>query len=483
MKKFVPLFLALVMLLSCASFAVAEEPVKLVWWLGCTTEAPLDWAEVQEKLNEISREEIGVECEFRFLTADQVVLATTAGEYFDIAFSCDWYNDFATNVFSGMFLDITDLVGEYAPDLVDMMPDNVWSGSYINDRLYAIPHMKDYAMEIMWIMDTDYFVGEKGLEEDHYITFEEMEPYLEMHKADYPDDYPLKIARSGPTSWMNCLADWISMEYLIGLDWNAQGTDGETTVMFAPEIPAFEQRLETLHDWYEKGYINPDAAVVESMARPVAGVVQSGQGWFGAETVWSNARQKASYIARFEGPYLSTSSLRGSLTAVSSTTPYAKEALQLINLMNTNEEYRTLARYGIEGKHYEVIEPGIVQKTDLGNINMSLWAYTQGSYVVGPIEASAFESVPADPDMWQKVWDGYADAISSAAMGFTFDLSSVESQCLAMSAVWNDYRYEMQTGTSDPAVALPQLIAEMEGVGMREVVAEAQRQLDEFLGK
>jgi putative aldouronate transport system substrate-binding protein len=471
------------MLLSCMSFAAAEEPVKLVWWLFCSSEAPLDWAEVEEQLNEISRREIGVECEFRYLDSNQVSLAMQTGEYFDITFTCDWYNDFATNVFAGLFLDMTELLDEYAGEMVGTMLDNIWAGSTIDGRIYAVPHMKDYAMEIFWILDTEYFVNEKGLEPDHYISFAGIEPYFEMYKADNPDNYPFITSRGGFTSWQNCLADWISMEYLVGLDWDAQGTEDETTVVFGLEVPAFVERLQLIHKWYDMGYINPDAALLESVARSNAGVVQSGQGWFGAETVWSNARQKASYISRFEGPFLSTASLRGSMTAISSTTEHAVEAMKLINLMNTNDEYRTLARYGIEGKHYEVVEPGIVRKTDLGNTNMSLAAYTQGSYVVGPIEASAFESVPADPGMWAKVWDGYKDAKTSAALGFTFDLTSTETQCLAMSAIWIDYRNELITGTSDPDEILPKMIAEMEGVGMREVIAECQRQLDEYLGK
>ncbi len=485
MKKILALVLALVMVASMGTFtfAAAEEPVNLVWWMGCTSQAPIDWPEVEEKLNEISAKEIGVTCTFRYMTSDQVSLAMSAGEPFDIAFTCDWYNDFATNVMSGMFLDLTDIIKYNASELLASMPENVWAGSYINDRLYSIPHMKDYGMEIFWILDSDYFLTEKGLEKDQYITFEGIEPYLEMYKTDFPDDYPLKLAKGGITSWMNCLADWISMEYLIGLDWNAQGTDDALTVKTALEIPAFVERLKVIHSWYEKGYINPDAAVIESMGRKDSGVVQSGQGWFGAETVWSNARQKASYISRYDGPYMSTSSLRGAMTAVSATTQYPEKALQLINLMNTNEEYRTLARYGIEGKHYETVSDGIVRKTDLGNTNFSVWAYTQGSYIVGPIEASAFESVPADPGMWQKVWDGYADAKLSAAMGFTLNLEKIQDQCLAISAVWQDYKNELITGTSNPEEVLPKIIAEMEGAGLRDVLAEVQTQLNAYMGK
>ncbi|HSK69780.1 MAG TPA: hypothetical protein VLA21_11015, partial [Candidatus Limnocylindria bacterium] len=300
MKKLAALLLALLMLASAAPLALAQAPVNLVWWMGATSQAPIDWAEAEAKLNEISAREIGVTCTFRYMDSNQVALAMSTGEHFDIAFTADWYNDFATNVAAGMFLDITDLINEHAPELVASMPENVWGGAYMNGRLYAIPHLKDYAMEIFWILDTEYFTNQKGMEQDHYMTFEEIEPYMAAYKADFPDDYPLKIAKGGITSWMNGMADWISMQYLIGLDWNAQGTDQELVVKTALEIPAFRERLAKIHDWYQKGYINPDAAVLESMGRSVAGVVQSGQGWFGAQTIWSNARQKASYIARYD---------------------------------------------------------------------------------------------------------------------------------------------------------------------------------------
>ena len=277
--------------------------------------------------------------------------------------------------------------------------------------------------------------------------------------------------------------DWIYEDALIALSYDAQGTEDETKVQFALEMPEFVERMYTIRSFYEKGYINPDAAVTETLGRPQKGVIQSGQGWFGAETVWANARQAPVYISRFDGPYLSTYSLRGAMTAVSATTPYAAEALQLINFMNTNEEYRTLARYGIEGKHYTRNEDGTVTRTEEGMQKYNPNTYTHGSYVVGPLEASPFPEVPTDTEQWQKTWAGYEDAITSAAIGFGFDYMTVEAQCMAISDIWQSYLYEIQTGTADLDVVLPEIIAQMEEAGIRDVVAEAQRQLDEFLGK
>lgn len=481
MKKILALALALMMALSLAPMALADEPVHLVWWMGCSAEAPIDWPEVEAVLNEYSAEKIGVTCEFKYMTADQISRAMETGEYFDICFTCDWYNDYATNVANGMFLDIAEKLNDF-PALKNSVIDAAWAAMDTEGKIYAIPHMKDIGMEIFWIIDSDYYLNQKGLEKDLYVSFDGIEKYFEMYKADHPDDYPFKMSKSGLTSWENCTADWINEDYLVGLDWEAQGTEEATKVKSALDIPGWVNRLKTLHSWYEKGYINQDAAVTESMPRAQAGVVQSGQGWFGAETVWANAIKKPVYISRFEGPYMNTYSIRGSMTAVSSFTEHADEALKLIEMMNTDEWYRTTARYGIEGKHYNMVD-GTAVKTELGANNMSLWAYTQGHYTVGPVEASPFPEVPADPDQWTKVFEGYADATVSAIMGFTPNLDPVMNECLAISSIWQEYKAELITGTSDPDVVLPEVRARMEEAGLQTVIDELQAQVDAFLAK
>ena len=482
MKKVLALILAAVMMLSLCSFAAAEEPVKLVWFIYCDTEAPLDWPEVEEALNAYSAEKIGVTCEYKYMNETQIALATQTGEYFDIAFTCDWWNDYATNVAAGMFRELTDDLANY-PALKDSIVDLAWEGVKVNGGIYAIPHMKDIGYEVFWILDSDYFLNQKGFEQDSYISFDGIEKYFEAYKADHPDDYPFKMSKGGITSWKNCVVDWLNMDYLIGLEWEAQGTENEHTVKSAFEIPAFVNRIKKIHEWYQKGYINPDAAVTESMPRAQAGVVQSGQGWFGAETVWANVIKKPIYISRYDGAFLSTSSIRGSMTAVSSFSEHPQEALKLIELMNTDPWYRETARYGIEGKHYTRNEDGTVTKTELGQNNMKVNAYGQGHYTLGALEASPFPEVPTDIHQWEKTMANYEHATLSAAMGFTPDLTPVETQCLAIKSVIEEYMPELQTGTSDPEVAIPEILGRLNEVGLQDVITEIQNQLNAFLGK
>ena len=484
MKKILSLILALVMVFSVCSFATAEttEPVHLIWFMYISNQAPIDWPEVEEALNAYSAEKIGVTCEFRYMDETQVALATQTGEYFDIAFTCDWWNDYATNVAAGMFLQLDDYLDQF-PALKESVLDLAWEGVKINGNIYAIPHMKDIGYEIFWILNSDFFLNECGFEKDSYITFEGIEKYFEAFKEKYPDDYPFKMSKGGITSWQNALADWLSLDYEIGLDWDAQGTENEHQVLSALEIPRWVNRVKKIHEWYQKGYINPDAAVTESMPRKQAGVVQSGQGWFGAETVWANAIQKPVYISRYDGAYLSTSSIRGSMTAVSSFSEHPMEALKLIELMNTDPWYRETARYGIEGKHYTRNEDGTISHTELGSVNMALQAYAQGHYTLGALEASPFPEVPTDIHQWEKTMAGYADATLSAAMGFTPDLAPVETECLAIKQILEEYKPELFTGTSDPDVVIPEMLSRMKDAGLETVKAEIQSQLDAFLAK
>lgn len=465
--------------LSGTNLADSKEVVKLVWILYSEPPKLQGWSEVEEALNEYSAEKIGVTCDFIYMGKDELGGAILDAHDYDIAFTCDWWNDFAHNVSAGNFRDLTDDLKSY-PNLRETVLDSTWAGTKVNGGIYAIPHMKDIGCEVFWILNSNYFLKEKGFDKNQYISFEEIGPYLKTYKIDHPDDYPIKIASTGITSWQSGLVDWLNMDTLIGLDWNARGTDQELVVKSALEIPAWQERLRTIHRWYELGYINPDAPELSSMPRAQSGVVQSGQGWFGAETIWANSIKQPVYIARFDGPYLSTSSIQA-MTAVSAFSEHPAEALKLIELMNTDPWYRETARYGIEGKHYIRNYDGTIIRTDEGNENVGVQAYAQGHLTLGALEASLFPEVPTDTHQWEKTMAGYAAATVSAAMGFTPDLSSVSAECEELKKVVAEFSPQLYTGASDPNTVIPQMLKRMEAAGLRKVMAEIQRQLNEFI--
>jgi putative aldouronate transport system substrate-binding protein len=93
----------------------------------------------------------------------------------------------------------------------------------------------------------------------------------------------------------------------------------------------------------------------------------------------------------------------------------------------------------------------------------------------------AAEGVEVDPQMWDVIFDGYKDLQATNAIGFAFDIAPVEGEIAALQVIVDKYWTGLITGISDPAVEVPNMIAEMEAAGLRNVQDEAQLQFDAFL--
>lgn len=477
MKRLVSLVLALVMALSLASFAHAEEPVELRWLLYTVDYAPKDLDMVAEKLNEMSAKDIGVTVKFEYVTRDQVSLIVNSGEYFDLCYTSSTFNDFATNAANGIFLDLTDSVRTQTPELFRSIPEMLWDATAVNGHNYAVPILKDYAVEVFWRLDPAAFVDELGMTIPETMSFADIEPYLEAYKAAHPDAYPMYCKRNGPDSNENQV-NWIMKDIMLCTEFVDADDPEAYKVKLALEVDDVTDRYYLMHKWYELGYINPDAATTNSVPNTQYSPVRSGQGWFGAEPIWEGQVGHRQVISRYVGPYLTTSSVQGAMTAVSAASNHAEEALKYIEYCNTNVAYRTMLRYGLEGVHYNFNADGTVTRTEQGAQNYNPLAYSQASYAIGPMEGEG-----SDNQMWQKVFDSYADAKVSNTIGFNFDDENVEMEVAACLAVWGNYASELRTGTSDPAVVLPKLISELETAGIREVIAEAQAQLDAWVAE
>ncbi|MBQ2956760.1 MAG: extracellular solute-binding protein, partial [Clostridia bacterium] len=262
MKKILSLVLALVLVLSMAAFTTASaeaDIVKLTWAQGTGSTAPLDNAMVLEELNKISVAELGVEVDIQYFTDDQLQISIQSGEVFDMYYTCDWYNNFARCVSQGLFADITDKVKEWTPDLYATMPEYVWDLAKTSDGiLYAIPVKKDFAPINMLTYDAEFYAS-IGMElPDRVEKLSELTPYLKAWKEAHPDRYPITIG--GSPAGLDTTFDFIDRTVNIGVSRAVDGTQDEKPVVISEfEDPVILDRWATMHEWYEAGYVNPDA--------------------------------------------------------------------------------------------------------------------------------------------------------------------------------------------------------------------------------
>ena len=49
--------------------------------------------------------------------------------------------------------DITDLVQSETPELYDFIPEDLWRGATIKEKVYAVPTYKDSSLTQFWMLD------------------------------------------------------------------------------------------------------------------------------------------------------------------------------------------------------------------------------------------------------------------------------------------------------------------------------------------
>jgi putative aldouronate transport system substrate-binding protein len=492
-KKYLSLVLALALtvVFGCAPKPGQKQPGKtaakaneLIWLMGDPGTVPADQKMVEDKLNEISEKKLGVRMKTLYYDNDRTMLALSSGENWDMAFTCEWFNNYAVQAYAGYFADLTDKIKTITPDLYATMPEIVWEGAKVNGKIMAIPVKKDYAAELFWRFDKKLFVDTLHMDVKKDMDFFGVEDYLTAAKKAYDDgiaeakdaQYPLKLNKGG-LAGLDASFDMINRDALIGIPYSAVGTADENKIVLTIEHPDLSKRLEAMTKWFKAGYINPDAPTTEEIA--LYSAVKNGQGFYGADAIWSSGDGYMQVISRYSGPFLSTASIRGSMNAINANSDKIDLALKYQQLVNTDKEYRDILRYGIEGTHFNYTKEGLVKRTERGVKSYGPWAFSQGSYSLSSVEAA--EGVKVDPKMWDVIFKGYESLVATKGIGFSFDIGKVESQVAACKVVKDKYWTGLSTGSIDAAKEIPKLVKELETAGIREVIKEAQRQFDDFV--
>ena len=175
-KKIVSTLLAGVMVLSLAACGAAEggqesgssapaaatdsakadgDYAQITYAFVTFNTVPDDTSDVEEALNQITRDKIGVEVHLMPLSiadySQQVSLAVQNGEV-DIFHTL---GDLGNSIASDMCYDITDMLDTDAPELKALFEEEWLKTTMYDGRLYAIPTLKPFALQPMLIYRKD----------------------------------------------------------------------------------------------------------------------------------------------------------------------------------------------------------------------------------------------------------------------------------------------------------------------------------------
>ena len=118
----------------------------LTWYMSINPVAA-DTDKVIQALNEYTREKIGVEIDYKVMAnpdyKEKMPNLINAGEYFDICFTSNWTTDYLQFTGKDAFLDITELLPQYAKETWEFIPEAEWNAVRVNGSIYGVPSYKE----------------------------------------------------------------------------------------------------------------------------------------------------------------------------------------------------------------------------------------------------------------------------------------------------------------------------------------------------
>ncbi len=509
MKKALSLVLSVIMVLSlilCSGSALAEksdlEPVTLKMWFHGSTVAPEASQKVMEALNAYLADKINVTLEPIWGTwgdfDTSVVTALAGGDDVDIYFTCNWsaneYNKYARD---GYYVQLDELLPEYAPELLETIPEGIWecakTNGYDGMGIYAVPALKDTATQNCWDVNGT-LLAELGYDVDAVCAagldyyspeFEEMlQKAKEVKGADF---YPLLIEAVVLERMVNhsaIVTGDLSGGPVLSYYYDAEhpSNDIGSKIVNKYGTEEFAKFAKRTYELAQKGYISPSCQQVATANDYRTACQSAGEYLFGTQSYalgceldYAKARGIDVRMVPETAAYMDCTSGQGAMMAISVTSKNPERALMFLNLLNTDPAVMTLVNYGVEGYTYNTNEDGTITFTD-ERASYTPWTNGVGNIrILPPTDAQGV-------DFWQE-FSAYYDAAETLPYGgFIFDSSALDTQAAALANVYAEYAFNLMSGAVNPDEVLPQFLSKLEEAGINEFVAAAQEQMDAYLG-
>ena len=493
MRKLVTLILALAMVLSLVTAAMAEAPYTLdIYWVGNGDNEAVR-AGVEAAVNAYIEPLIGANVSYHIIGwgdwNDKAINALQSGEKMDLIFTADW-EGYGIEVAGGLLQPLDDLLEQYGQGIKETLPQTFLDGVKVNGVLYGIPTNKELCVPEGFIVNKTAAaeIGWDVVADDPSIkTTADLEPWLAKYKELHPDKYPyLMDGQAGRWADEPWCPDWCGMGTNSIAMKMAKGEDGnfDETIYSIFETPEQEEHIRLMYDWGQKGYIDPDAALTSFDYNGTFGrgdfLVFSqplkGNGIKAAEMYAANATAEFECIEITMQPkYVVTTHAGGSMFGIPVTSQNPEKAMQYLNLMHSDATLVNLMLFGAEGQNYTKVNDKQVELTDQNWYGVHGGAWTVGNTKLQYVLTSE------DPQKNELLQSYADDAIATASLGFRFVKDNVADQIAAVDAVVSEYANPLMCGTvdpDDPSQGIEALKAALNDAGMPEIIAEVQAQYD-----
>ena len=495
MKKLVSLVLALCLALSLLSFASAEG-VTTVRLYRHSYMTSLDEGAIQKVEDAINARlaELGSKVAIdihEFMDSEYGQKANNAllGQEVDLLWTANWYGTIGTNDLyaSNGAKDLSALLP--GTMLWESMPEWYWEAARYDGKDYYVPVYKEgaegYMIKILESnaekagIDVAAMVADIEGQADTYARLKALEPYMEKAK-EAGVKYPF-IWAGTPMFYRFYLDKYDFVDQQL---FSIIGVDQATNELINPiQTEDYKAYCTMMAEWGEKGYFNVD----DEIGGVVSSATNQTQDWMlnwwtnvpnNEESEGRDGNQAESFAKVTENWGRSTTTL-GSCYAIPAyvSDDVAKAAIEFLGYLFTDTKVADLYTYGIEGEDYVLVDGKVDFNADgiTKLYHHDAWCSTS----VKPLTLNVTE-----PDNKVAMYDDFNNAAKgTVASGFRPNKAPVEAAWSACAGVFDEYGKSLELGvygSADVEAKIAEFQAALDAAGYQDVLAEYQKQYNEW---
>ena len=411
-------------------------------------------------------------------------LLFASGEAFDLAYAATWLN-FADLAKRGSFMAIEQLAPKYAPKLYARESESAKKQATLDGHLYGLPSLWATYSAYGPVYRTD-LVKNSGWN-GKMDNFADLEVYLDLVKKNAPNVEPYMVY-SGTGSEGDDVFLYTNGIYPI------KGSTGDFLFMDPKdpnpklftfyEYPKTMEYLTMMKRWNDNGYFPKSA-----LADPDGDKVRNGKAatrFHNIDTYEGYYREKPDWEFKWSNFVSDVSNLSWTqdTCVVASSSKNPDRALDLYDLIMSDEQVFRAFVYGIEGVTYRIqnvngqnyvqsIQPAVPELYDFTR----MWCARTPEFYLPTYGA------PADLNVWKGKFNAYIKegVMSQKYRSFVPDFTSVEAENAACLNAHMQYWWPLELAYVDINTGLKEYEAAMKAAGIDKVRAALQTQLDAYI--
>lgn len=507
---------------------VELEPVTLKWYHnGSEKEGSADVVEAfNAKLAEVLP---NTTVEFTFVESykDNWPLFMAGGEKIDIAW-VGYQTPFFQDVVDGNLLPLTDLMQEYAPNLVE--EQGIWQAAYnsavYEDELYGIPCIQPVVAESQYFTLAEEFynyVDVDAVVEEIRSTKKLTSKLLDLVEEGIQNGIDAGFYKVGEASW-NCMAELVSATrgyMMIGAQGYNMWFDPEAenpVPLHIWEIPETQMLLERIAKWYDKGWIT-ETQVLGQMPQNADGTFGFSFNW---NANWANCDERGFELVERKDRYnyykvlsyrpeegyigLNNFGSENTYLAIPYTSENPERAMMLLDLLHdevgtVGNDLLNMLAYGFEENseeakkygwfNYTAVEEEGQLKTDTTTRGDAASKHDMYNWMVGNTfktmhDGTSLTTVASKEYAMNYFEKTYPSLKKTALAGMVADYSSVSAEIANMDSVYAEYNRQLEHGGGGVAkvnALYKEAMTRMNEAGLEKVKKELQSQIDAYIAK